>query len=268
METIDKRLLVKFGTDSLTGENGELCQEYFNDIGRQVSILIDSSWQVVIVSSGAGLAGRIQARKIRGSVDGISDQSFTTCGQYVMMAMWQAAFTPFGHLVGQVLISQADLDYEKGSLNEMRNCLRVLPEEGFVAVANENDAISPFGVKQAREKKENDYLMYRISQQFVASRVLAVTSVGGVFEADPRHCPGARMYRELDCENLPVSVTDATSKSPNGTGGIANKATIAAKCSCQGQVTAISGWQNNAIIRFTRGESVGTLLGGQNRFWE
>ncbi|MFA7253384.1 MAG: hypothetical protein WC107_02410 [Patescibacteria group bacterium] len=264
------RLVLKFGTDSLIGASGDLCQSNFDDIARQISALISQGWEVLVVSSGAGKAGRSQILRMRRTIETVSDRSQTTVGQYILMTMWQTGFDLFGHLAGQILVSHADLQARKegNSIDELSARLEMASSEGIIPIINENDAISSFGIDEANRKRENDVLTSDICGIYKPNKVMIITSVGGVFETDPRRDPSARMYRELDSANLPEAVLLSQNKSPNGSGGIASKAEIAAEMHMNGIATCIAHFRSNGILRFAHGESLGTLLGSQSRLVE
>jgi len=260
------KLLLKFGTGSLTDTNGFLSEEAFTKIARQVSSLMAEGWEVCIVSSGAVQAGIGEMKKSYRDPAELDDPTLASIGAPVLMSLWQRSFHKFGKLSGQILFTHADLGSIGGRKKLLRSINR-LTNHGFVPTLNENDPVSFFGIKKMRQGAgDNDYACMKVNELWEADLVQFVTELGGVFDLDPRDHPSARLFRELDCTNLPAAVLDSKGKSKYGRGGIGNKTLQAAKCVDRENKIIISGFTNNAIYRFAHGEEIGTLLGTRNRF--
>ncbi|MCX5638512.1 MAG: hypothetical protein NTX52_12585, partial [Planctomycetota bacterium] len=132
-----KRIVVKIGTNTLT-KNGGIDAAYVRQIAAQISSVLKTGRQVVIVTSGAigmgagqlsgyqgirpsgirerqsGLAGRIKETKMR--------QACAAIGQPLLMAEYRKSFLRYGVTVAQVLLTADVLNNRKTYLN-LRNSI-------------------------------------------------------------------------------------------------------------------------------------------------
>ncbi len=262
-----KRLLVKFGTQSLAGATGKLDQASFDEIARQLSSLMSGGWQVAIVTSGAIQAGREEIESLGQNCRGWHKKDFAAAGSCRLMQMWAEAFRQHRRCVGQILVTHANLRNrgEKRSIGEaIRNYMAV----GAIPVLNENDVVSDREIRSMeRQISENDRLTCLLCPIIEPDVVISATSVGGVFEEFPI-TQRSRVFRELDIRNLPAGVLDSHRKTETGSGGMSRKIIELAKCCKNGRRVGIISWHDDGIVRFVNREDIGTCLGSCNSFRE
>lgn len=265
-----KKMLTKIGTEQLCSAKGKLSQRIFDNIAKQIALTIDFGISVALVSSGAVKAGREQAEICNTDTSCWTDKDFAGLGSITLMKMWGKAFARYGIQTAQVWVTHSDLR-SSASRENILSSLTHYAGSKVVAIINENDVVSATEIFLWRKRiSENDQLARKICELIDADIVAFVTSVGGVFESNPKENSNAKMYQELNLNKLPTEVLKDGSKSHNGKGGMKNKVIQAGKCCRFGysgkhdRRVGIIGAKNEAIYRFAMGESVGTLLGSRN----
>jgi glutamate 5-kinase len=122
------RLVVKLGTNLLTGGTDCLDTPTMAGLVSQVVRLVAAGHQVVVVSSGAiaagreALAGRVPQRGARTRGEVPLRQMLAAVGQSRLMQRYQELFVSHRVTVAQTLLTKADLDDRAGYLNA-RNTL-------------------------------------------------------------------------------------------------------------------------------------------------
>lgn len=262
-----KRLLVKFGTQSLADATGKLDQASFDEIVRQLSTLMSGGWQVAIVTSGAIQAGREESESLGLNCRNWHKKDFAAAGSCRLMQMWAEAFRRHRRCVGQILVTHANLR-NRGERRSIGQAIKNYMAVGAVPILNENDVVSDREIRSMeRQISENDQLTCLLCPVVKPDVVISVTSIGGVFDSFPI-TQRSRVFRELDTKNLPAEVLNSHGKTEAGSGGMRRKILELAKCCKKGRRVGIISWHDNGIIRFASGEGVGTCLGCRNSFYE
>lgn len=260
-------LLVKFGTECLTQYDKGLCYRHFAEIATQLDAVMKDNVRVIVVSSGAIAAGRelILRRGIPTAM--LHKKELAGIGSIPLFNAWSEALRIRNRLASQVLVTHANLQHE-AERKSIVSSLRSYTKRSIVPIINENDVVSSREIELMEQRiSENDQLTRLICNLVNPDFIYSVTSVRGVFTDDPRVNKQAKMYRELNIMALPSAIVDASTKSRSGHGGMCSKITEMALCHRKGRSVAIGGLNNDSIVRFVRGERVGTLLGTKNRFY-
>jgi glutamate 5-kinase len=139
-------------------------------------------------------------------------------------------------------------------LNARQTLTRLLAWR-VVPVINENDTTTTDEISFG----DNDFLAAQVAILLGADLLVLLTDIGGLYTADPRWDPGARLIpdvRELDqLEGYDVGV----STSPLGSGGMRSKVVAAEMATAAGIPTVISsGTDPEAVAGALRGEPSGT----------
>ena len=139
--TLERRLVVKVGTNVLTRDSGELA------LGRTHSLIEDvvdvhrAGQQVIVVSSGAVAMGmeRLGLPKKPSSLPEL--QACAAVGQSRLMSVYEQAFGRFGITTAQILLTEDDFADRDRYLN-LRNTMERLLADGVIPIVNENDTVS------------------------------------------------------------------------------------------------------------------------------
>ena len=255
-ETV-KRVVVKIGTSSLT-KNGGVNTAYVRRIARQISSLLDSGRQVVIVTSGAiGMGAGLL--KIGGEVQGIKmRQACAAIGQPLLMAEYRKSFLRYGVAVAQVLLTAEVFDNRRTYLN-LRNSIETLLKLGVVPVLNENDSISTDEI--GTSFGDNDRISALVASKIDADLLIMLSDIDALYDKDPRKFGDAKAISAV------YEITDDILRSAGGKGsmyaigGMKTKleaAKIASNAGCR--MVLADGRLKNVIGRIIAGAEIGTVF--------
>lgn len=252
------RIVAKFGTSLLTAGSDRLDLEAMSRLVGQVVRLREQGCRVVVVSSGAQAAGR---HRLRGRVEpgrNPSRQAVASVGQSHLMQSWDELFDWHDTVVAQVLLTRRDLSDRLGYLNA-RNTLRDLLDAGTVPIINENDAVALDQVLATRIG-ENDSLSAYVANLIDADLLAILTDVEGLYDADPRTSPEAKLLTRVDRIDLSIEALGGGANGP-GTGGMATKLRAAHIATQAGvDVVVASGKEPGVLVSVAGGEQRGTFF--------
>ena len=253
-ERTKKRLVVKVGTNTLTGGEDRLSRPAMLDVARQIARLVAGGHQVALVSSGAIVAGRQALAVSRNGKDIPFKQVLAAVGQTKLMQMWDDLFSQENLIVAQTLLTRADLADRQGYLNA-RNTLLALLDRQVVPIVNENDVVATEEIKIG----DNDNLSALVANLIDADLLILLTDQDGLYTADPRRHSTATLIREVPFISDAIIALAAGGGTSRGTGGMATKLQ-AARLATESGVTVLvaGGTTDNVLVRSVTGESVGT----------
>ncbi len=243
-------VVVKLGSNALAAGKGRLDETTLRRVAREVASLRRAGLSVAVVSSGAILAGAQRlGLKSRPKTTQLK-QAAAAVGQSRLMRAWEAAFGPRRLPVAQVLLTRDDLRDRKRYVNARRT-LQTLLKLGVVPVVNENDTVAVEEIKFG----DNDVLSALVAELCDAKLLVLLTDQEGVFTADPRREPAARLIERYE-DDRGIAVGKA---GPAGSGGMASKI-AAAKLAAQAGIAAViaSGARPGALVDAALGKPVGT----------
>jgi glutamate 5-kinase len=252
-----KRLVVKVGTNTLTGGGDELSHVQMLGVARQIARLVRDGHQVALVSSGAIVAGRQAlevARNGKRRPDIPFKQVLAAVGQAKLMQTWDRLFASEEMIVAQTLLTRADLADRQGYLNA-RNTLLALLDREVVPIINENDVVATEEIKFG----DNDNLSALVANLIDADMLILLTDQAGLYTADPRRHPSATLIPEVSTITDEIVALAAGAGTTRGIGGMATKVQ-AARLATESGVTVLvaDGTAENVLIRAVKGEAVGT----------
>ncbi len=259
-----KRLVVKVGSAVLSKpalspvEGGDIAlhQATLERICRELVWLRKEGYQVVLVSSGAILAGmgRLGLTERPGSIP--LKQAAAAVGQSLLMRHYEEAFAPYGQKLGQLLLTQEDFRSRHRYLNA-RNTLFTLLHLGVLPVINENDTVAVEEIKFG----DNDHLSALVATLLGADLLVILTDLDGLYTADPRRDPHARLVHEVPKRSTGLHFWADESGTGLGTGGMVTKVEAARRAAASGIPTIIAnGLVEGTLGRIVRGEAVGTIF--------
>ena len=258
-ERTKKRLVVKVGTNTLTGGEDHLARPAMLGVARQIARLVRDGHQVALVSSGAIVAGRqaLEAShngKAAPARDIPFKQVLAAVGQTKLMQMWDELFAKEELVVAQTLLTRADLADRQGYLNA-RNTLLALMERQVVPIVNENDVVATEEIKIG----DNDNLSALVANLIDADLLVLLTDQAGLYTADPRRHATATLIPEVASITDDIIALAAGAGTVRGTGGMATKIQ-AARLATESGVTVLvaGGTTENVLIRAAKGDAVGT----------
>lgn len=252
---MDRRIVVKVGSQVLCGPQGELNRQVLSSLVGQVAELVSDGWQVLLVSSGAVAAGSGLTRNMLHKVaDPVArKQVMAATGQVRLMETYGALFGERGLTVAQVLTSKSDFQTRRHYLN-MRNCIEALLSAGIVPIVNENDVVAVTELMFT----DNDELAGLLAGMVRADLLCLLSTVPGVFDGDPDK-PGTRCIETWDEDRYRAEEVVLRGTSALGRGGMHSKLAIARKAARLGtEVVIADGGDPEVLMKVTGERPAGT----------
>ncbi|MBF0319322.1 MAG: glutamate 5-kinase [Nitrospirae bacterium] len=249
METV----VIKIGSSIITTPEG-LNEGVINRLARDISALRDAGHQTVVVSSGAVAAGRGKLG-IEGQILDINvKQAAAAAGQSSLIWAYEKAFGTHNKKVAQVLLTRDVFSVRRRYLNA-RNTLRTLLDFHIIPIINENDTVSVDELKFG----DNDRLAALVASLLSADRLVILSDVDGLYDADPGKTKTAKLLqliREITPEHEKAACGTA---SICGTGGMSSKLIAAKMATSEGiTVNIINGKLDYGLIKLFDGSPIGT----------
>ena len=252
-----RRVVVKVGTNLLTGGGRTLDEQVMAGLVAQVGALRARGGQVILVTSGAIAAGRQRLGDLEAQPLVVRRQVLAAVGQSRLMALWDDLFDRCGMACAQALLTRHDLADRLGYLNA-RNTLLSLIELGVTPIVNENDVVSAEEIKDSTIG-DNDNLSAQVANLVDADLLLLLTDIAGLYTADPTRYPDARLIERVEAVDEAIERAAAGLPGERGTGGMRTKVASARIAAQSGTHVVIAhGRLEDVVLRAAAGESVGT----------
>lgn len=258
-----KRIVVKIGTSSLTGENGSVNLRRIDELAKVLSGIRNEGNEVVLVTSGAiGIGNSLLGVEKRSEeVDRL--QAAAAVGQIRLMHIYDKLFSEFGTVVAQVLLTRGVIEHER----QRENCLNTferLLSLGVIPIVNANDAIATDEIESGDSGfGDNDNLSAVVAELIDADLLVFFTDADGLFDSNPNENPNAKMI-PLVSEITAEMYANCSGKSKLGTGGMTAKLRAAEKMlSKKKELVIMNSAKLSALYDLLDGKAVGTLFSAQ-----
>jgi glutamate 5-kinase len=249
-------MVVKIGSSTLTAGTDRLNRPQMLELVRQISHLHKQNSDVVIVSSGAMVTGREVLGFPKGRKDIPFKQVLAAVGQVRLMQVWDQLFSLYGLPVAQTLLTREDLADRQRYLNA-RNTLLALLERHVIPIVNENDVVGVDEIKIG----DNDNLSALVANLIDADLLILLTDIAGLYTADPRHDPAAKLIAEVKDIDTAIEALGGRPGSDRGTGGMVTKIQAARLATESGTTVIIAdGSVPDVLERLAQGEAIGTCF--------
>jgi len=268
-----KRLVIKLGTSTVTGPQGELSLERIEPIVRAIATLQTDHRHVVLVSSGAVGLGRgwlgLHPSRLK---DMATKQACAAVGQGLLMEAYKRLFGAYGVKIAQVLLTEEDFSNWQRYSN-LRRTMEKLLGFGVLPIVNENDTVSTAELETLSDSprslafSDNDRLAALVMSGLEADALILLTNVDGLLGAEapakekrPTSASRAQVI-PLISKITPELRSLASGPSQSGRGGMITKleaAEIAMKCG--GVAVIANGSRPETLPRIFAGESEGTVF--------
>ena len=249
------RIVIKLGTSTLTEGSNHLSLPRIVDLVRQMHSLLERGHEVVLVSSGAIAAGRqaLNFPQLPKSIP--AKQMLAAVGQMKLMDIWGQLFAIYGITVGQVLLTREDLNSRSRYLNA-RNTLIAMLKQGIIPIINENDTVATEEIRVG----DNDNLSALVANLVAADLLMLLTDQDGLYTADPRSNPDAKLVSLVDTPQIEPALWDSAGGGGRlGVGGMQTKLQAADLARRSGVTVVIArGRMPDVILAVARGDSLGT----------
>ncbi len=247
-----KRIVVKVGTSIIT-ENGIISQDKISALVADMISLIKSGYSIVIVSSGAISAGSGALKTGRENLSIPKKQAFAAVGQTILMNEYRKSFQSEGYEIGQILLTEDDVDNRRRFLNA-RHTFNELLELGVVPIVNENDTVVTKEIKFG----DNDTLSAHVANLTEADLLILLSDIDGFcLDVSDLNTPVEEIY-EINDE---IRECAGDSGSIYGTGGMISKIRAAEVIMRSGEMMIIANGNKKGVLSgIMNGEKIGTLF--------
>ena len=251
-----RKIVFKFGSNTLADRDGRINPAFLAEFADQAAALKRDGKQIVIVSSGAQVAGLSTMDKWARKRDIHYRQALCAVGQVELMDAWRRAFEQYGLHIAQILLTQDDFGDPIRTLN-MRNTLFTLVDEGIVPIINENDTISVEEIKIG----DNDTLAAQSAILWSADLLVLFSDIDGLYTKNPKEFPNAVLVEEVrDIDEARKNISTGAANN-FGTGGIATKLDAARRAFSYGIPTILAcGGKPRSLEALASGKQKGTAF--------
>jgi glutamate 5-kinase len=266
-----RRLVVKVGTNTVTGLDGSLCAERMEPIVRSISTLMKAGRKVILVSSGAVGLGRawlgLHDSRLR---DLETKQACAAVGQSLLMDAYKRMFSAWDGKVAQVLLTEEDFTNWTRYSN-LRHTVEKLLGFGVLPIVNENDTVSTAELEVVHPRprisafSDNDRLAALVMSGLEADALVLLTTVDGFLRQASSSPAGEGAARRevipIIDEITPELRSLAAGPSARGRGGMFTKLEAAEiAMHCGGTALIANGATPDILDRAFAGERVGTAF--------
>ena len=242
-----RRVVVKVGSSSISGENAEKIQPIVDALAAAHA----RGTEVVLVSSGAIATGMPYLNLEQRPTDLATQQAAAAVGQNVLIYRYQAALREYAIVAGQVLLTASDMEDPTHRSNARRAMERLLGLR-LLPIVNENDTVATHEIRFG----DNDRLAALVARLIGADALVLLSDIACLYTRPPDQ-PGA-----LPIDTVPhdddLSGFEFGSVVVNsvGTGGAATKASAARLAAAAGIGVLVT--SADLVDEALRGERIGT----------
>lgn len=249
-------VVVKVGTNVLTGPDGRLDPIRLQGLADQLQRLRQAGRKVALVSSGAIGAGIGRLGLGKRPTDLRHLQACAAIGQSFLMRAYQECFDTYGTNTAQILLTAGDFD-SRGRYLNVRNTILTLFEWHVLPIINENDTVSIAEIKFG----DNDHLAAMVTNLLQAPLLILLTVVDGLYAGDPSADPSAKKLDTVPLIDGSIMDMAGASRSSLGTGGMHSKLRAARLATAAGESVIIAhGARPGTLDSIFAAEPVGTLF--------
>jgi glutamate 5-kinase len=249
-----RRVVVKLGSSVVADGGGEPRLDVLARACDVLAGLHREGAEVIVVTSGA-IARGIRVMELPQRPSTIRElQAASAVGQGKLYRIYDELLREREVTSAQVLLTFFDMSARTQYLNA-RQTLITLFEWRVLPVINENDTTATDEISFG----DNDFLAAQVAVLVAADELILLTDIDGLFTADPRLHPDARIVSEVSdfasLEDLEIGHTT----SPLGSGGMRSKVVAADMATAAGIATVIcNGVREGALEAVLAGEREGT----------
>jgi glutamate 5-kinase len=249
-----KRVVVKLGSCVVADADGELREDVLERVCDAVAALHSRGNDAILVTSGAIARGmHVMGLPQRPSAIG-ELQAASAVGQGKLYRVYDELLRGQGVTSAQVLLTFFDMSARTHYVNA-RQTLTKLLDWHVLPVINENDTTATDEISFG----DNDFLAAQVAVLVGADELILLTDIDGLFTADPRLRPDARLIEDVSDFTALEGLEIGHTTSPLGSGGMRSKVVAADMATAAGIATTIcNGLSDDALQTVLAGGRAGT----------
>src|ERR1700704_4059932 len=227
-----RRVVVKLGSSVVAGGDGAPRADVLARVCDHLAELHRAHDEAIIVTSGAIARGmRVMDLPQRPSSIGAL-QAASAVGQGKLYRIYDELLREREVTSAQVLLTFFDMSARTHYLNA-RQTLETLLEWRVLPVINENDTTATDEISFG----DNDFLAAQVAVLVGADELILLTDIDGLYTADPRLDPEARVVSEVSDFAALHDFEIGHTTSPLGSGGMRSKVVAAEMATAAGIAT-------------------------------
>lgn len=245
-----KPIVVKIGSQSIVDIKGSLNIHRLAELIRQIAILKQNNFDVVLVTSGAVASGT-GLITLNCSSEVAKRQILASLGQAKLIETYNFILKHHDLLASQILLTKEDFKTKEHNANITLLFQELLAQKHILPIVNENDTVAITELMFT----DNDELASLVSEKVNAQRLIILTNVHGVYDKNTQVIPILHSKQD-DWPKI------SASKSQQGRGGMQSKLNTARKMAELGIHTHIANADEmDVLLRIVlKQESVGTEI--------
>lgn len=257
------RIVIKFGTNILTNEEGNVSLPRVYSFIEDVSKLKKSGKEVILVTSGA--VGLGKSKLGIDSTDAVAmKQACAAIGQSKLMSIYESAFDQYHLVVAQILLTEDDFSQRKKYLS-LRTTLNKLLELNVIPIINQNDTVSTIELDELFEDmqvcfSDNDKLSALVASELDADLLVILSDINGLYDSNPKTNPDAKIIPVVESVTNEI-LSYGEDASVGGRGGMKTKLEAARLVTRSGGTVLIVNGQIPSVIKQVfEGKEIGTIF--------
>jgi glutamate 5-kinase len=249
-----RRVVLKLGSSVVADGDGTLRMDVLSNVSDVLAELHASGAEAIVVTSGA-IARGMRVMNLPQRPTSVGElQAASAVGQGKLYRIYDELLRDRGVTSAQVLLTFFDMSARTHYLNA-RQTLTTLLEWRVLPVINENDTTATDEISFG----DNDFLAAQVAVLVAADELVLLTDIDGLFTADPRMHPDARIVGEVSDFGALEELEIGHTTSPLGSGGMRSKVVAAEMATAAGIDTVIcNGLRPDALRAVLEGAHEGT----------
>ncbi|MBT4921985.1 MAG: glutamate 5-kinase [Rickettsiales bacterium] len=213
------RIVIKIGSSILIDPKDYTFRTmWLESLARDISQLVKSGHEIIIVASGAIASGCLKLGEDKGSFTLEDYQALAAYGQSFLSNNFSNIFADQDLKIAQILLTIDDYETRRRFLNAKFTINRLL-NFGIIPIINENDTVATDEIRFG----DNDNLAAKISVLSNADLLIILSDVKGLYDKSPKNYPDAKLIRNIEVIDESVYSLVGEIKLGLGTGGMFSK---------------------------------------------
>lgn len=257
------KIVIKFGTNILTNEEGEVSLPRIYSFIEDVSKLKKSGKEVILVTSGAVGLGKKKLNLENTNAVALK-QACAAIGQSKLMSIYESAFDQYNIVVAQILLTEDDFSQRKKYLS-LRTTLNKLLELNVIPIINQNDTVSTIELDEIFADlqvcfSDNDKLSALVASELDADLLVILSDIDGLYDSNPKLNANAKIIPVV--EKITEEILNYGSEaSTGGRGGMKTKLEAARLVTRSGGTVIVANGKTPSILsQIFSGNEIGTIF--------
>ena len=255
-----KRVVVKIGSKALSNGKEKISRKIIQNLVSSISGLRKNNIEVILITSGAILAGNEFLKINIKNSNIIKKQVLSSLGQIKLMTIYSEFFQKEKTRVSQLLLTNDIFQDRKRFLNARAMILELL-KMNIVPIVNENDTVSIDEIMFG----DNDILASKVASMVDANFLILLTDTDGLYDGNPKKNKNVNLLSMISDDQFDRNIL-SDSKDNISSGGMTSKIDAALNVSKFGIPTIIAnGMKKDILLKIFSFKDIGTMISPSNK---